>query len=491
MAVKDVSGVAGVAARCRVDEAGIVAGSGELHGLFRIKLGPGLVERHPYQNAGVLFELGYDFSPFLVICSLCGFCERIIPACVVAPFAPLAAGKIGRNRGHILPYGNPQAVTVVVPACRLNLDVLADHVVAKVPGLDYVIFEGLVRGGGIEAVWPPALVQRAKLEIRLSVEPKALETVGIYYLGRSPYGSITAHLVLHLATLYRLDFKRIEIGRLGAPEPCRRDFKPQGLSGSSFCRCNQLSGFAVFGVPALGPFKDVDLYGICLFRCPGGDCEAVLCCHRAVVRDIGIGNRFNPDALPDAGDGGVPDTAGPGNLLAAGLFAVVGSVKDLHYKFLFALYKVGGYVVGESGIAASVLSKALPVEPDLALPVHRIEVQQHLLPRTRNGERTVVPEGLIGTYGPAHPGKGRLYAERHQNLPVGLLRPLPLCRCHRILPKPVQGLPVLPYHLRTRILRMCRCRTHLIGPRRTDMLPRRPPFNVLRTRRHGRQRHQD
>ena len=201
MAVKDVPGVAGVAARCRVDEAGIVAGTGELYGLFRIKLGPGLVERHPYQNAGVLFELGYDFSPFLVICSLCGFCERIIPACVVAPFTPLAAGKIGCHRGHILPHGNAQAVTVVVPAGRLNLDVLADHIVAEVFGLDYVIFEGLVRGGGIKAVRPPALVQRAKLEIRLSVEPKALETVCVNHFGRSPYGSITANLVLHLATL--------------------------------------------------------------------------------------------------------------------------------------------------------------------------------------------------------------------------------------------------------------------------------------------------
>ena len=57
-----------------------------------------------------------------------------------------------------------------VPACWLNLDVLAYHIVTQLLGLDDVECQRLVGWGGVETIRPVALVECSKLEVVLVVE---------------------------------------------------------------------------------------------------------------------------------------------------------------------------------------------------------------------------------------------------------------------------------------------------------------------------------
>ncbi len=73
---------------------------------------------------------------------------------VVAADVPVAAG-------HVLPDQQAELVAPVVPAVRLDLDVLAGHVHAELLGHLDVVLEGLVRRGGVQPIRPPALIERA------------------------------------------------------------------------------------------------------------------------------------------------------------------------------------------------------------------------------------------------------------------------------------------------------------------------------------------
>ena len=64
-----------------------------------------------------------------------------------------------------------------VPACWLNLDVLAYHIVAQLLGLDDVERQRLVGWGGVETVGPVALVECSELEVVLVVELQADDVV--------------------------------------------------------------------------------------------------------------------------------------------------------------------------------------------------------------------------------------------------------------------------------------------------------------------------
>ena len=59
---------------------------------------------------------------------------------------------------------------MVEPARRLDLDVLADHVETEILGFLDIVPKSLVRRSRVQSVRPPALVQRAELEERLTVE---------------------------------------------------------------------------------------------------------------------------------------------------------------------------------------------------------------------------------------------------------------------------------------------------------------------------------
>ncbi len=70
---------------------------------------------------------------------------------------------------HVLAYDHAQAVAMIVPSCTFYLDVLAQHLKAQGLHGGDVIDQGFIRGRGVEAVRPVALVQDAHKEKGLVV----------------------------------------------------------------------------------------------------------------------------------------------------------------------------------------------------------------------------------------------------------------------------------------------------------------------------------
>ena len=80
---------------------------------------------------------------------------------------------------HVLPYQHSETVTMPVPACRLNLHMLSDHVESHILCHLDVKEKGLIGRSGIKSVRPPSLVKCTELEYRLVVEVNAIESLVI------------------------------------------------------------------------------------------------------------------------------------------------------------------------------------------------------------------------------------------------------------------------------------------------------------------------
>ena len=86
-----------------------------------------------------------------------------------------------------------------VPSCRLYLDMLAYHIEAQFFSLDDVVSQCFVCRGCVESVRPPALVERAELEQRFSVQCHSLVVVRVSDHGNFPHCRIAFHPVQNLA----------------------------------------------------------------------------------------------------------------------------------------------------------------------------------------------------------------------------------------------------------------------------------------------------
>src|SRR4029077_16087746 len=91
----------------------------------------------------------------------------------------------------------------------------------------------------------------------------------------------------------------------------------------------------------------------------------------------GVGHRFQPDGLPDAGGRRVVDAARFQDLLAARLRAAVARVPDADDQLLLAALLEGvGDVETEAVVTAAVDAEFLAVDPDSRLPIAGTEVQE-------------------------------------------------------------------------------------------------------------------
>ena len=145
--------------------------------ILRVKLPPALVERHPQDNARAVLQLRDQFLQLAGI--------AVAPLRVRAGKKPVMAVlemNAGDERcgdgqqivlsaagGHILPDQHAQPVAVIIPAHRLNFDVLAQHIEAQPLHERNIIDQRLVRRRGIQSVRPVALIEHAMVEIRLPV----------------------------------------------------------------------------------------------------------------------------------------------------------------------------------------------------------------------------------------------------------------------------------------------------------------------------------
>mmetsp|Transcript_4048 Transcript_4048/g.10334 ORF Transcript_4048/g.10334 Transcript_4048/m.10334 type:complete len:242 (+) Transcript_4048:1021-1746(+) len=240
---------------------------------------------------------------------------------------------------------------MVVPPLGLDLDVLSDHVEAHF--LDHldVPLERFLRGGRVEAVRPPALVQNAVLEDVLVVQLQPLHPVHVGSHGDLAHGRVAPHPVHGLVRPFGNDrvvqenFHVVEERVVRRPKQglmALDEFHFHRVVGGSGRESDELAAREDFDEEAVVPLEDL---------LPHDGRHR----HRRVVNvwkdphllDVGLlGDALEPDGLPDAGVWGVPhperrhDTlAGEGvaALLAPGLDAVVGGVENAEDHLLLRL----------------------------------------------------------------------------------------------------------------------------------------------------------
>ena len=132
MAVKDISNAAGnpVASGSHVDRTGRILCLCEIHHGLCVKLSPGLVERNPHNDALELLGLVKDVLPlaYEVFPGLGRELVRIAGVIDIGPLSPVVPLLVVAHAGHILPYQHAKHITIVEPAGRFNLDMLANHI---------------------------------------------------------------------------------------------------------------------------------------------------------------------------------------------------------------------------------------------------------------------------------------------------------------------------------------------------------------------------
>ena len=132
------------------------------------------------------------------------------------------------------------------------------------------------------------------------------------------------------------------------------------------------------------------------------------------------GHRLDPHALPDSGNGSVPNPAGFFHLLSARLEIIVGSVLNPDNQGVGSVLDIRSHIQRETGVTAGVRTDLDVIDKDLGLPIDSIEVEDQALPLPvgRNRESGAVPKSVFRGQGLADSRKGRLDGERHQYLPV-------------------------------------------------------------------------
>ncbi|MNN21480.1 hypothetical protein D3C81_1348010 [compost metagenome] len=65
---------------------------------------------------------------------------------------------------HVLPDNHTQTIAMIIPSCRLNLDMLPNHVEAKLFSDFNIIDESFIGRCGIQAVRPISLIKNTVLK---------------------------------------------------------------------------------------------------------------------------------------------------------------------------------------------------------------------------------------------------------------------------------------------------------------------------------------
>ena len=435
-----------------------------------LELPPGLVERHPRADARIVVEGVHDFPPLLAVG---GFGEVRAPQVSAREILAVLPFRVSVAAGHVLPHDDAQLVAIRVPARGFHLDVLTNHVEAQFLCLLYVKQQGLVGGGRVEPVGPPALVERAGLEERFVVQGQAHDAVLPAQGGEFPHRGVALHLVVHLpVAVGKRHLQFVEERTVGRPElHALRHVELHGLPTYAFPLRHHVVAVA-----------DLHLH-------QRGLTAAQRRHHRQRVPvdvgrdfqpfDVARLHRLHPHRLPDAGDGRVPDAARPLHLLPAGLRALVGGVPHLDGHFVAAPHVQRlRDVERERRETAGVRAHLDAVDPDIRLPVHRPEVEHHLLAAPRRGQLKIagVPQLILRAHPPGHAGQRGFRRKGHQDFSLEPLRACLSARHDGIVPQAVQRLPVVPLQDGAGILRQDIFRIHLLRPWRPNLVARRFPL---------------
>ena len=344
--------------------------------------------------------------------------------------------------GHqVLPHDDPQPVAVIVPPQRLDLDVLAQHVEAHVPGGLNVPDHGLVRRRGVQAVGPVALVQQARLEAGLAVQGQH-PAAPVLHNGEFPHTEVAFHPVAGGQRHLQI----VQIRVLRAP-------------GAEVLRRNGAHAQSLFIGPAAGDdltaaqHRDPRSGGVIG---PDGIAQGFFVIVRGQPQGVNVVFRhaLQPYRLPDAALGGVPDAAPVPALLAEGVDPAVGIVGDGRGQAVLPGDQGAGDVQGEGQIAPLMAPHGVVVYQHPAALIHRAEVQQHPVPAEalRQGKGPLIPQGLAAFQPEITAGQQALRREGHQYLSAAAAGIL-VAVLHGVVPQAVEAEIAVPPQLGPGILR--------------------------------------
>ena len=93
--------------------------------------------------------------------------------------------------------------------------------------------------------------------------------------------------------------------------------------------------------------------------------------------DMYFMNRFQPDCLPDARHGSIPDSIRVFGLFTYGLIAVVGRIPNTDGQQIFLLQRRRN-IKRERGITSGMIAYLYIIDPYFGFPIDRPEMQEYL-----------------------------------------------------------------------------------------------------------------
>ena len=329
----------------RINETTVIQGPQFFINSGRIKLAPALVKDGPVDNAGVVFQSrhrGFHSS------EKSGSGNGIRVYGFVASAGPKT--KIGQNcvpkktvvaiAHHVLKYGHAKTVTSVVEKGWFYLNMLSQSVEAQGFHCPDVLLVSGRGGGGKDSVAPVTLIQDSMEKVGLAIETKAFILAYLFDL-QGAQSKVTFYLVFAC-----LNEDRVEKRAFWAPETGLR----RTQNGPAFFQRDRKIprriGYRHRTEKALVSHIQYRFFQV------AGEVQPLYVPFRYA---------FQPDRLPQAGNGGVPHSAGFFYLFAAGQHPAPQIVPGPKDQLVFAGQHCSGDVKGGCIIAAGVTTQELTV----------------------------------------------------------------------------------------------------------------------------------
>ena len=96
---------------------------------------------------------------------------------------------------HILPHQHSQAVTVIVPPLRFNLQMLSEHIESQIFHCLNIVDHRLITRRCIQPLRPISLIQYPFLKIRLVIQKYSWNSFRISCHTNLSHGSVASHMI--------------------------------------------------------------------------------------------------------------------------------------------------------------------------------------------------------------------------------------------------------------------------------------------------------
>ena len=382
-----------VASRCRINQPRQVVILCPLNDFRRFELPPRLVERHPDTYRRRRIQIIDDFFPFFFINSLrfwCTFTQRALEISVCNPARTFPA------RRHVLPHYDAETVAPVVPTCWLHFHMFANHVIAKIFCLLNVVPQSFVARSGVEAVAPPALIERAEHENRLVVEHQTHNAVLVLCSAEFAHREVTDNIINKLIPLIHRHVYTVKERIIRRPKYCidrHCNFNSFTIYRPTFTN-NFISSPSIFGI-----YFDFHLNITGCIDNFRNHCNCMIVYIRNDFQIFNIclvGHHLKPYRLPYSSNWCVPDSMRFHMLLSTRLLTLVCRIPNADFQHITFLFYSLSDIESKWRVTASMRAHFYVIDPHIAFPIDSTEMQQKVLFSIQCVvEFTLIPEFFV------------------------------------------------------------------------------------------------